>query len=176
PTRRSSDLDGQAPLLSVPPNTNLIPGVTGVPLTANPSCAVLTPSTVWPGTFVTQAQDARENPPLFFRRALKLVNGSSISLGTCPGRIPCGLNITSENPVYAQGDFNAAGGSFSGPHVATAVVADSFTFLSDNWNDINSFRSPYSQSGRNATTTWYRVAVVAGKRSEERRVGKGCRE
>src|SRR2546426_2637955 len=154
---------GQAPVLSVLPNTNLIPGVTGVALTANPNCAVTAPSSIWPGTFLTQAQDARENPPLLFRRALKLVNGSSISLGTCPGSVPCGLNITSENPVYAQGDFNAAGGSFSGPHVAAAVVADSFTFLSNNWNDINSFKSPYSPGGRNAATTWYRVAVVAGK-------------
>lgn len=154
---------GQAPVFSVSPNTNLIPGVTAVALTANPNCAVLTPSPIWPGTFVTQAEDARENPPLFFRRALKLVNGSSINLGTCPGSVPCGLNITSENPVYAQGDINASGGSFSGPHVAAAIVADAFTFLSNNWNDINSFKSPYNPSGRNASTSWYRLAVVAGK-------------
>jgi hypothetical protein len=149
---------GQVPVLPA----NLLAGVTTSALTANPNCAVLSPSPIWPGTFVTQAQDARENPPLFFRRALKLTNGNNINLGTCPGGVPCGLTIASENPVYIQGDFNY-GGSFTGPHVPAAVIADAFTFLSNNWNDINSFRSPYSTSARVGTTTSYRVAVAAGK-------------
>jgi len=149
---------GQVPMLPA----NLLGNVTASAPTANPNCAVASPSSIWPGRFVSQAQDARENPPLFFRRALKLINGNNITLGACPGGVPCGLTVASENPVYIQGDFNY-GGSFNGPHVAAAVIADAFTFLSNNWNDINSFRSPYDNSGRVGSTTWYRLAVAAGK-------------
>ncbi len=149
---------GQAPVLPA----NLLAGVTTSAITANPNCAVASPSSIWPGRFVTQSQDARENPPLFFRRALKLTNGNNINLGTCPGGVACGLTIASENPVYVQGDFNYGGG-FNGPHVAAAVIADAFTFLSNNWNDINSFRSPYDTAGRASSTTSYRLGVAAGK-------------
>jgi hypothetical protein len=111
---------------------------------------------------------------LFFRRALKLVNGSNIngplSAKACPGGVACGLSIVSENPVYVQGDYNAnsAGGGFNDSHVASAVLADSFTFLSNSWNDVNSFSSPYDPGSRAAnfngvTNGWYRVAVLAGK-------------
>ncbi len=155
---------------------------------ANPNCnpsAGLSTSAPWPGAYIVNPQEARENPPMFFRRALKLVNGSSISLGTCPDGVVCGLTIVSENPVYVQGDFNAAAGSDvnSTPtqaHVATSVIADSVTLLSDSWNDVNSFIFPYYSGscpnatgppqggawgtcGRNSTTTNYRLAVVAGK-------------
>ncbi|HVS89413.1 MAG TPA: hypothetical protein VHF01_14500 [Candidatus Acidoferrum sp.] len=138
----------------------------------NPGCS--TPATIWPGYFIKNAQETRMNPPLFFRRALKLVNGSNINapLGAkaCPGALVCGLSIVSENPVYVQGDYNAnsAGGGFNDPHVASAVLADAFTFLSNSWNDVNSFSSPYDPGSRAAnlngvTNAWYRVAVLAGK-------------
>jgi hypothetical protein len=138
----------------------------------NPRCAL--PATAWPGSLIKNTQEARMNPPLFFRRALKLVNGSNINgpLGAraCPGALVCGLSIVAENPVYVQGDYNAnsAGGGFSDPHVASAVLADAFTFLSNSWNDVNSFSSPYDPGSRAAnfngvTNGWYRVAVLAGK-------------
>jgi hypothetical protein len=117
--------------------------------------------------------EARENPPYFFRHALKLVNGSIINLGTaCYGAAPnppCGLTIASENPVYIQGDYNAPGGALAAPGtVATSVAADAVTLLSDNYNDVNSFISPFLDAGggfngRNAVTTSYRVAMIAGK-------------
>jgi hypothetical protein len=42
------------------------------------------------------------------------------------------------------------------------------TLLSDNWNDVNSFMNPYldtanNLTGRDAVTTSYRVALIAGK-------------
>jgi len=43
-----------------------------------------------------------------------------------------------------------------------AVLADAFTFLSNNWNDVNSFASPYSLNMRAGSTTTYRLAVMAG--------------
>ena len=119
------------------------------------------------------AGEARENPAYFFRRALKLVNGSIINLGTaCYGAAPnppCGLTIASENPVYIQGDYNAPGGSLTAAGtVATSVAADAVTLLSDNYNDVNGFMNPYLDNnnnftGRVAVTTSYRVAIIAGK-------------
>ena len=135
--------------------------------TADATCSGL--GTNWPGIVYTQASDARENPPLFFRHALKLVNGSSISIGTC-NSVPCGLTIASENPVYVFGNYNCMPASCGTSSMVTtgnapaSVVADAVSLLSVNWNDANSFAYPYNPSGgRNGNTTTYRTAVAAGK-------------
>ncbi|HXA76596.1 MAG TPA: PilX N-terminal domain-containing pilus assembly protein [Candidatus Acidoferrales bacterium] len=145
-----------------------------IPNTA-PLCgaAAIPPS---PDYFYKYTQEARENPPVFFRRALKIVDGGTINLGTlCFGAAPnppCGLTIVSENPVYIQGEFNDGGvnnGTWTGPSVAASVAADSVTMLSNSWNDVNSFISPYNGAGqtgpndRPASTTSYRVAIIGGK-------------
>jgi len=124
---------------------------------------------VWPGSYVTNAQDARMNPPLLFRRALKVVNGSNLkqylSSVPCPGTTVCGLTVVLENPVYVQGDYNANSGGlgFTDPHVGSAVIADAVALLSNKYNDLNTFSAPYNLGQRNATTTWYRVAILSGK-------------
>ena len=103
--------------------------------------------------------EMRVNRAIIFRRALKLVNGGL-------NQIPMpGFTVTSENPVYVQGDYNASvgAGGFAEPNAATAIIADAVTFLSNDWNDMNSINSPHDPTGRQAATTWYRVAVVAGK-------------
>jgi hypothetical protein len=105
---------------------------------------------------------ARVNRPIFFRRALKVVNGRRGNI------IAPGLTIASENPVYLQGDFNAltAEGvpvTYNNPHAATAIIADAVTFLSNSWNDIQSFRTPHNPNGRPSAQTTYRVAIVSGK-------------
>jgi hypothetical protein len=115
---------------------------------------------------LVNANEGRENPNALFRRAVKLVNGSLISLPACPGGVSCGLSITTENPAYVQGDYNAnsSGKGFADPDVAAAVVSDAFTYLSDNWNDVNSFSSPFNLGGRsNPSAAWYRLGVVSGK-------------
>ncbi|MHB8527224.1 MAG: hypothetical protein ACYDD2_13840 [Candidatus Acidiferrales bacterium] len=158
---------------AVPSPTALLPTylLTNVPstLTATatpcaPPANPPNPSGIWPGTYVNP-WEARENGTLLFRRALKIVHGSNINLGTCPDGVACGLTIVSENPVYVQGDFNAgANGNFTGsPHIAASVIADAVSLLSNNWNDVNSFSSPYNPGGRAASTTTYRFGVVAGK-------------
>ncbi|HMD33201.1 MAG TPA: hypothetical protein VKG84_14895, partial [Candidatus Acidoferrales bacterium] len=119
--------------------------------------------------------EARDNPALFFRRALKLTDAAAYTLGTC-GTVGCGLTITSENPVYVEGNFNATGGSctgsptvctYTGTEVPSAILADAVTFLSSNWNDIQSYVSPYDGSSgstnRSGNTTYYRMAILAGK-------------
>ncbi|MGB2591577.1 MAG: hypothetical protein WBG02_16725 [Candidatus Acidiferrum sp.] len=137
-------------------------------ITADPSCTVTSPSTIWPWANVIHANEGRENPNPFFRRAVKLIDGNLLTgIGTCPGTVPCGLAIAAENPVYVQGDFNAnsAGGGFNDPNIAVSINADAVTFLSNNYNDVNSFAFPYvtSTTQRNATTTYFRTAVMAGK-------------
>jgi Tfp pilus assembly protein PilV len=132
---------------------------------ADPNCAGPNGGLPWPGTYLVNSYEARENPASLFRRALKLVNGSLITLPACPGGVSCGLTIATENPAYIQGDYNAnsANGGFADHDVAASVAADAMTLLSIKWNDVNSFSSPYNTGGRSGTTTWYRLGVVAGK-------------
>jgi hypothetical protein len=145
---------------------------------ADPLCVGPNAGFPWPRTFLLNPNEGRENPPALFRRALKLVNGSVITLPVCPGGVTCGLTVATENPAYVQGDYNAnsAGGNWGDPSVAAAVIADAFTLLSSDWNDVNSFSAPFCAStnaaavppcpfGRDATVAnnWYRLGVVAGK-------------
>jgi len=147
---------------------NPLPGVFPTVLRQNPTCgAVANPPS--PNYVYFHNQEARQNPPAFFRRALKLVNGRTFNLGTAcygaPPNPPCGLTISAENPVYIQGDYNAPvnDGTWGGFSVASSVAADSVTLLSNNWNDINSFISPYAPGSRPAVQTAYRAAIIAGK-------------
>jgi hypothetical protein len=163
---------GQYGMYSLAAPGNLYGASTTNAITANPGCVVTSPSTIWPMSYVVHANEARENPNPFFRSAVKIVDGNLLTgLGTCPGSVPCGLSIATENPAYIQGDFNgnSAGNGFSDPNVAASVNSDTLTFLSNNFSDVNSFAFPYvftSAGGANvrySTTTWYRAAVMAGK-------------
>jgi len=108
------------------------------------------------GDAATNTARAQKNRVWYFRRALKLVNDGAPNLPT-PG-----FTVAAENPVYVQGDYNAAG-SFTGAHSYAAVIADTVTMLSNNWRDINGFDNPYAAASRPGTTTWYRMAIAAGK-------------
>jgi len=43
------------------------------------------------------------------------------------------------------------------------VAGDAVTLLSDNWNDVNSFTSPYALGLRNPVNSYYRAAIISGK-------------
>ena len=131
-------------------------------LFANTNCAPANSNR--PDVTYGNPQEARENPPVFFRRALKIVDGASLTIGvSCSGTD--GLSIVSENPVYIQGDYNAPvdDGTWGGVSIAAAVEGDAVTFLSNNWNDVNSFAFPYNVNNRNAAPTAYRAAIISGK-------------
>jgi hypothetical protein len=144
------------------------PGNSLFAVTTDPLCPAINGGFPWPRAFLKITNEARENPSALFRRAVKLVNGNAITLPLCPGAVPCGLTVATENPAYVQGDYNSnsAGNGFGDPNIAAAVVADSFTFLSNEWNDANSFNSPFSAgNGRKESqgNVYYRLGVVAGK-------------
>jgi hypothetical protein len=165
------DLDGTGNLVTYGQTPPVAPSVAATVI-GNPVAGPIFAGNTVPGfgtnpwAYVSVAE-ARVNAPLFFRRALKVVNGTTINLGNCSaGAVVCGLTIAAENPVYVQGDYNSPGNTFGagpGTHVAASVIADAVTLLSNSWNDIVSFTSPYNVGGRNAVTSWYRLAIVSGK-------------
>ncbi len=114
----------------------------------------------------------------YYRRGVRLVNGKVV-----PGiyNIPIpentqGFAFASENGVYVQGDFNATGvtsiGSPTPPtnflpqntaeHIPASIAADAVTILSNNWEDSNSFNSPYLKGTRQASDTTVRFGMIAG--------------
>jgi hypothetical protein len=154
----------------------LLPGQIGVfsnlvgnGVVANSVCTAVptyVTDNIWPMMVAANTNAARENAPLFFRRAVKIVNANLLTaVGTCPGGTNCGLTIATENPAYLQGDFNAdsGGNDFTDPSIAASVAADAVTLLSDSWSDVNSFAFPYAANSRVGVSTDYRLAIVAGK-------------
>jgi hypothetical protein len=145
-----------------------------------PMDAAATPLTTLTGTTTSVASRARVNRPIFFRRALKLVNGGINDVTGVNSLPAAGFTVTSENPVYVQGNYNATSTNANAPgDIPAAIIADAVTILSNNWNDLRSFTSPNNNIpappspapvpptgedvGRQATTTAYRFAVAAGK-------------
>ncbi|HZQ68787.1 MAG TPA: hypothetical protein VFA68_09745 [Terriglobales bacterium] len=128
----------------------------------------------------------RKNRVTGARHVLKLVDGS---LGNVPvNLVPNldgtlgGFTVASENPVYIQGDYNSSSAdptwlnpNASEPaHSAAAVIADTVTLLSNQWLDAGVSTGAVTTTGsllhptdatkyRPANTTYYRVAIAAGK-------------
>src|SRR5437879_6973077 len=102
---------------------------------------------------------------------MKVLDGAKINVNIVKcNAISCDLTNASENPVYVQGDLNndpTTDTTLSTPstdaHVGASIIADAVTALSNNWNDVNSFISPYNYAGRMATATTYRFAMVGGQ-------------
>jgi hypothetical protein len=65
------------------------------------------------------------------------------------------------------------GGINTTPHSAASIIADTVTVLSNNWSDANSMGNPTNVGGRPAATSYYRMAVAAGKNVPFPRPGWG---
>ena len=95
-----------------------------------------------------------------------------------------GFTVVSEEPVYVWGDYNSgpadpfwpSGGNPGGAlHSAAAIIADSVTLLSNppagntapvvnrGWTDAQSFANPALANNRPGNTSYYRMAIAAGK-------------
>jgi len=104
------------------------------------------------------------------RHVLKVTDASLGNLPLKPGG-GGGFSVGSENPVYVQGDYNSnagdptwGGGADAAGEAASAIIADSVTLLSDSWSDWNSILlDPMNQANRPGITSYYRMAVAAGK-------------
>jgi type II secretory pathway pseudopilin PulG len=116
----------------------------------------------------------RQNIVTGARHVLKLVDGGLGSLPVRPDTGLGGFTVASENPVYVQGNYNSDNTDpfWGNPppavvadvnHAAAAVIADSVTLLSNAWSDTNSMINPLNLGNRNATTTYYRLAIAGGK-------------
>jgi hypothetical protein len=114
-------------------------------------------------TRVSCMQVARKNLTAGARHVLRLIDGSLGNLPVRGDNNGGGFSVASENPVYVLGDYNANAGGFDGGNAAAAIMADSVTLLSNNWSDLRSSTSPFNPGGRPASTTWYRMAIAAGK-------------
>jgi hypothetical protein len=116
---------------------------------------------------------AQKNSVVIFRRALRLVNGTlgklpPLPAATCTAGASGGFTVAAENPIYVQGDYNASvANSFNNTttlcHVPAAVMGDAVTLLSNAFVDSITFNNPTNAGNRNASTTWYRMAIIGGK-------------
>lgn len=132
---------------------------------------------------------AQKNAVIFFRRALRLLNGKignlpPLASANCSSSTAGGFSVAAENPIYILGDYNAdssLGGanifndetSSGRCHVPAAVMGDAVTLLSSNWTDAASFKfaTNFDSGGcsgslgvdRCGRTSSYRTGVIGGK-------------
>jgi hypothetical protein len=124
------------------------------------------------------------------RHVLRLVDGGMNSAATsylphpiAPATYGNGFTVGSEEPVYVLGDYNSgsadpfwpSGANPTTPHSAAAIIADAVTLLSNppsgstapttntGWTDHNSFVNSGLMNNRPGNTSYYRVAIAAGK-------------
>ena len=116
-----------------------------------------------PNTVVNCVNKARVNWVSGPRHAVRLVNGALGNLPVRPDNGLGGFTLASEQLAYILGNYNADAGGFGDPHASSAVMADTVTLLSNNWNDLVSFQKPADANGRPAITSFYRVAIATGK-------------
>jgi hypothetical protein len=82
---------------------------------------------------------------------VRLTNGGTLD----NAKLPRGLSVVTDNPLYVQGNYNTA-------NRAAAFYADSVTVLSGNWSDAN---STGSIENRVAAGTTVNAAIMAGNRN-----------
>ena len=126
------------------------------------------------------------------RHVLRLVDGgmnpanaTSYLPHPAAGLTGDGFTVASEEPVYVLGDYNTGStdpfwpseNTTTTPHSAASIIADAVTLLSDpptgatpaagtapaGWTDAQSFLQPGNVGNRQATESYYRVAIAAGK-------------
>jgi len=107
-------------------------------------------------------QVGRKNLTAGARHGLRLVDGALGNVPVRPDNQQGGFTVATENPLYVLGNYNA-NNAWTEPDAAAGVLADSVKLLSTSWSDLNSFIYPFLEGNRNATTTWYRMAIAGGK-------------
>jgi hypothetical protein len=138
-----------------------------------------TPTSGAPATDATRMSRAQTvlrwfNSSNYFRRAVRLFDGETLSTSVAAGKLSPtkGITVSSENMVYVWGNFNTTGitgiptggstlndGGFTGPQVPASIVCDAFFPLSKTWFDALSALYPEGASNaRNLSGEAYRMA------------------
>jgi hypothetical protein len=114
------------------------------------------------------------NPNNYFRRAVRLFDGETLSYTAVSGKLSPtkGITIASENMVYLWGNYNTTGvssipasgstlndGGYLGAQIPSSIVCDALFPLSKTWFDGLSALYPEGTSdARNKSGTVYRMA------------------
>ena len=102
--------------------------------------SLLKGSSYFPDNGVIYASDQRGGT----FNALRLTNGADVGKP---------VSVYSENPMYVKGDFNSVNKQ------SVSLAADAVTFLSNNWDDL---QSGASMSSRQASQTVSNASVMTG--------------
>ena len=114
------------------------------------------------------------NTSNYFRRAVRLFDGETLSTTVAAGKLSPtkGITVSSENMVYIWGNFNTTGvtsipaggstlndGGYAGAQVPSSIVCDAIFPLSRTWFDASSALYPEGSSlARTLAGEGYRVA------------------
>lgn len=96
---------------------------------------------------ILYVSDIQDTPGVL--KALRIINCATLAPAD-------GLTIVSDNPVYIKGDFN------TNSKKGAAILGDTVTFLSNNWNDSNAVNASSPFANRVATPTTVNAAIVTG--------------
>lgn len=139
-------------------------------------CAPPNGAPVNDATRLTRAANALRwtNPSNYFRRAVRLFDGETLSTTAATGKLSPtkGITVSSENMVYIWGNFNTTGitgiptggsttndGGYTGAQVPSSIVCDAIFPLSKTWFDASSALYPEgSGDARNLRGEAYRMA------------------
>jgi hypothetical protein len=87
-----------------------------------------------------------------------------------------GFTVASEEPAYILGNYNASdAAAFGDPHASSAVIAETVTLLSKNWNNEQSMFNPRSAAGGASCPSTASLASAAGNGSGSRHVQRSYR-
>jgi hypothetical protein len=120
------------------------------------------------------------NPDNYFRRAVRIFNGSNLQVtgGTNKLSTTKGITISTENMVYIWGSYNTSGiaaapasgaatlndGGYQGPQVPSSIVGDAIFPLSKTWAD--SLSAMYPEGGASGSNQRIADANVSGPTQE----------
>jgi len=96
---------------------------------------------------VLYVSDTQDNSGVL--KAVRLINCATLAPTV-------GLTVASDNPIYVMGDFN------TNNKKGAAILGDTVTFLSNNWDDANAVNGSSPFANRVATPTTVNAAIVTG--------------
>lgn len=139
---------------------------------------------------ISRAQNVMRYKNNYFRRAVRLFDGETLSFSAAAGKLSPdkGITVSSENMIYIWGNFNATGitglpasgstlnnGGYTGAQVPASIVCDAFFPLSKTWFDASSALYPEGISGgeiyrkadenlpSTSESTTVRAGIIAGQ-------------